>query len=76
MPVYYAARTIRVNVIAPGLARTPASERSEAGPELSQFLKKKQPLTEAMFDAVEVVRAAVFLLGDDARQSSARFSRR
>lgn len=63
MAAYYAAHKIRVNVIAPGLVRTPASERSEADPELSRFLKQKQPLAEGMVDAAEVARAALFLLG-------------
>jgi NAD(P)-dependent dehydrogenase (short-subunit alcohol dehydrogenase family) len=67
MAAYYAPHKIRVNVIAPGLVRTPASERSEADPELSEFLKKKQPLTDGMFEAVEVARAALFLLSEDSR---------
>lgn len=67
MAAYYAPHKIRVNVIAPGLVRTPASERAEADPELSQFLKKKQPLTEGMFEASEVARAALFLLSEDSR---------
>ena len=54
-------------MIAPGLARTPALERSEADPELSQFLKKKQPLSDGMLDAAEVARAAVFLLSAESR---------
>ena len=64
---YYAPHKIRVNVIAPGLVRTPALERSEADPELSQFLNKKQPLTDGMFDAAEVARAALFLLSPESR---------
>lgn len=67
MAAYYAPHKIRVNVIAPGLARTPASEPSEADPELSQFLRKKQPLTDGMVDAEDVARAALFLLSDEAR---------
>ena len=67
MAAYYAPQKIRVNVIAPGLVRTPASERSEADPELNQFLKKKQPLTEGMFDAADVARAALFLLSEESR---------
>ena len=66
MAAYYAPHKIRVNVIAPGLVRTPASERSEPGPELSQFLQKKQPLAGGMVDAADVARAALFLLGPEA----------
>jgi NAD(P)-dependent dehydrogenase (short-subunit alcohol dehydrogenase family) len=65
MAAYYAPQKIRVNVVAPGLVRTPASERSESDAELNQFLKKRQPLSEGMFDAADVARAAVFLLSDD-----------
>jgi NAD(P)-dependent dehydrogenase (short-subunit alcohol dehydrogenase family) len=67
MAAYYAPQKIRVNVIAPGLVRTPASERSEADPELNQFLKKKQPLADGMFDAADVARAALFLLSEESR---------
>jgi len=67
MAAYYAPHKIRVNVIAPGLARTPLSERSESDPELAQFLKTKQPLTGGMMDAAEVARAALFLLSEGAR---------
>ena len=67
MAAYYAPHKIRVNVIAPGLTRTPASEKSVADPELIQFLKKKQPLTDGMLDAEDVARAALFLLGEEAQ---------
>ena len=70
MAAYYAPHKIRVNVVAPGLVRTPLSERSEANPELSKFLKSKQPLSEGLIDAQEVARAALFLLSDDARSIS------
>ena len=70
MAAYYAPRKIRVNVIAPGLVRTPLSERSEADPELNKFLKNKQPLAEGLIDAREVARAALFLLSDEARAIS------
>ncbi len=70
MAAYYAPHKIRVNVIAPGLVRTPLSERSEADPELNQFLKNKQPLAEGLIDAREVARAALFLLSDEARAIS------
>jgi NAD(P)-dependent dehydrogenase (short-subunit alcohol dehydrogenase family) len=66
MAAYYAPHRIRVNVLAPGLVRTPASERA-GNAELLAFLEKKQPLTGGMVDAEDVARAAVFLLSDDAR---------
>jgi NAD(P)-dependent dehydrogenase (short-subunit alcohol dehydrogenase family) len=67
MAAYYAPHKIRVNVIAPGLVRTPASERSLADAELAEFLRNKQPLAAGMVDAEDVARAALFLLGPDAR---------
>ena len=67
MAAYYAPHKIRVNVIAPGLARTPASERSQADVELLGFVEKKQPLVAGMVDAEDVARAAMFLLGPDSR---------
>jgi NAD(P)-dependent dehydrogenase (short-subunit alcohol dehydrogenase family) len=66
MAAFYAPHRIRVNVLAPGLVRTPASERA-GSPELLDFIQKKQPLTGGMVDADDVARAALFLLSDDAR---------
>jgi NAD(P)-dependent dehydrogenase (short-subunit alcohol dehydrogenase family) len=66
MAAYYAPHGIRVNVLAPGLVRTPASERA-GNPELLEFIRKKQPLTGGMVDAEDVARAALFLLSDEAR---------
>lgn len=67
MAAYYAPHKIRINAIAPGLVRTPASERAQANPELTEFVRKKQPLTGGMVDSEDVARAALFLLGDEAR---------
>jgi NAD(P)-dependent dehydrogenase (short-subunit alcohol dehydrogenase family) len=66
MAAYYAPHRIRVNALAPGLVRTPASERA-GSPELLEFIRKKQPLTDGMVDAEDVARAAMFLLGDAGR---------
>lgn len=66
MASYYAPHRIRVNVLEPGLVRTPASERA-GNPELLAFIEKKQPLTGGMVHADDVARAALFLLSDDAR---------
>jgi len=67
MAAYYAPHHIRVNVIAPGLVRTPMSQRSQASKEVLEFMTKKQPLTGGMVEAVDVARAALFLLSDDSR---------
>ena len=66
MAAYYAPQGIRVNVLAPGLVRTPASERA-GNEELLAFIRKKQPLAGGMVDADDVARTAVFLLGSGAR---------
>ena len=65
MASYYAPHKIRVNAIAPGLVRTPASERGS--PELLEFLSRKQPLTAGLVEPDDVARAALFLLGGEAR---------
>ena len=66
MAAYYAPHKIRVNAIAPGLVRTPASERASGG-ELAEFLHRKQPLTGGMIEAEDAARVALFLLSDDSR---------
>jgi NAD(P)-dependent dehydrogenase (short-subunit alcohol dehydrogenase family) len=67
MAAYYAPSKIRVNAIAPALTRTPMSRRAQQNPELLEFIKTKQPLSEDLIEADDVARAAVFLLSDDAR---------
>jgi len=67
MASYYAPHKIRVNVIAPGVVRTPVSARSNGQSGLFEFIQKKQPLTGDMVDAQEVARAALFLLSEEAR---------
>jgi len=67
MAAYYAPSKIRVNAIAPALVRTPMSQRAQRNPDLLEFIKTKQPLSEDLIEAEDVARAAVFLLSDDAR---------
>ena len=67
MAAYYAPSKIRVNAIAPALTRTPMSQRAQLNPELLEFIKSKQPLSEDLIEADDIARAAVFLLSDDAR---------
>jgi NAD(P)-dependent dehydrogenase (short-subunit alcohol dehydrogenase family) len=67
MAAYYAPHKIRVNVIAPSLIRTPMSQRAQEDPEIRALMKTKQPLCEDLIEAEDVARAALFLLGDDAR---------
>lgn len=67
MAAYYAPRKIRVNVVAPGLVRTPMSLRAQGDPEIMEFMKKKQPLAGGILEAEDVARAAIFLLSDESR---------
>ncbi len=66
MAAHYAAEKIRVNVIAPGLVRTPMSQRAQENDLIQGFMKTKQPLREEMISAESVARLAVFLLSDEA----------
>ena len=67
MAAYYAPHKIRVNAIAPGLARTPMSRRAQEDPEILEFIKAKQPLAGDMIEPEEIAKAAIFLLSDDSR---------
>jgi NAD(P)-dependent dehydrogenase (short-subunit alcohol dehydrogenase family) len=67
MASYYAPHKIRVNAIAPGLIRTPMSQRAQENAAIVEFMKTKQPLAEDMLEADDVAKAALFLLSDDAR---------
>lgn len=67
MAATYAPQRIRVNVIAPGLVRTPMARRATENPAIQQAMKHKQPLFGEMLDAVDVARAALFLLGNESR---------
>jgi len=66
MAAYYAPLKIRVNVIAPGLVRTPMSARAQQDADIVNLMKTKQPLVEDFIAAEDVARAALFLLSDDA----------
>ncbi len=67
MAAFYAPHGIRVNLIAPGLVRTPAGERTHNDPAFQEFVRKKQPLNSGMIEVADVARAAIFLLGDESR---------
>lgn len=67
MAAYYAPQKIRVNVIAPGLTRTPMSQRAQENQAILDLMRIKQPLSEDLIDAEDVARAAVFMLSDQAR---------
>jgi NAD(P)-dependent dehydrogenase (short-subunit alcohol dehydrogenase family) len=67
MAAYYAPHKIRVNVIAPGLVRTPMSARAQSDDEILEFIARKQPLSAGLLDAADVAATALFLLGDQSR---------
>ena len=64
---HYAPQGIRLNVVAPGLVRTPMSERAQADPEIMSFVERKQPLSKGILDASDIAAAALFLLSDESR---------
>jgi len=65
---YYADAGIRVNAIAPGLVRTPMSERAAADPETVAYAGRKQPLAGGFLQPEDIANAAVFLLSDESSQ--------
>lgn len=67
MAAYYAPHKIRVNAVAPGLVRTPMSERAQNDLAILELMKTKQPLSEDLIAVEDVAQAALFLLGDGAR---------
>jgi len=62
---YYAPLGIRINVIAPGLVRTPMSARAQSNESIRSFIAHKQPLKADFVDPEELARIALFLLSDD-----------
>jgi len=62
---YYAPFGIRINVIAPGLVRTPMSARAQANSQIVEFMSHKQPLTKGMLSSEDVANTACFLLRQD-----------
>jgi NAD(P)-dependent dehydrogenase (short-subunit alcohol dehydrogenase family) len=61
---YYAQHKIRLNVLAPGLVRTPMSVRAQSDAGILEYMKHKQPLKGGLTDAEEIARIAHFLLSD------------
>lgn len=61
---YYARHGIRLNVIAPGLVRTPMSARAQSNDAIMRYIAGKQPLT-GILEPEQIARVALFLLSDD-----------
>jgi NAD(P)-dependent dehydrogenase (short-subunit alcohol dehydrogenase family) len=68
LAAYYANSKVTVNAIAPGLVRTPMSERAAADPETVAYASRKQPLAGGFIEAEDVASAAVFFLSDESSQ--------
>lgn len=64
---YYAPYRIRLNALAPGLVRTPMSERAAGDPETLAYLRDKQPLTGTLGSPEDVAAAALYLISDESR---------
>src|SRR5215471_8941783 len=62
---YYAPVGIRINVIAPGLVRTPMSARAQTNPKITEYVIHKQPLAKGLLSAEDVAKTACFLLRSD-----------
>ncbi|HEY3165349.1 MAG TPA: SDR family oxidoreductase [Candidatus Limnocylindrales bacterium] len=67
MAATYLADRIRVNVVAPGLTRTPMAQRAAGDAAIRAYGARKQPLAGELMDPDEVAHAAVFLLSDESR---------
>jgi NAD(P)-dependent dehydrogenase (short-subunit alcohol dehydrogenase family) len=67
MAAAYLPDRIRVNVVAPGLTRTPMASRAEEDPAIRAYAARKQPLAGEMMDPEEVAHAAVYFLSDESR---------
>lgn len=65
LAAYYAGDGIRVNAIAPGLVRTPMSERAGADPEIVDYSTRKQRLAGGFLEPDDIAGTAVFLLSDE-----------
>jgi NAD(P)-dependent dehydrogenase (short-subunit alcohol dehydrogenase family) len=65
MAAYYSPYNIRINIIAPGLVKTPMSKRAVEDEAIMQFIQSKQPLEGGRVGMPQDVDgAAVFLLSD------------
>jgi len=67
MAASYALDKIRVNVVAPGLVRTPMSARASKDEAIVAFMKRKQPLVEDVIAVEDAAAPCHFLLTDASR---------
>jgi NAD(P)-dependent dehydrogenase (short-subunit alcohol dehydrogenase family) len=62
---YYAPAGIRINVLAPGLVRTPMSARAQGDVGVMKYVAHKQPLTNGLIAPEDIAKTACFLLRKD-----------
>jgi NAD(P)-dependent dehydrogenase (short-subunit alcohol dehydrogenase family) len=67
MAARYARDHIRVNVVCPGLIRTPMSLRAQDDPQIITALEELQPLTGDFGEPGDVAEAALYLAADESR---------
>ena len=67
MAAQYASNSIRVNVLAPALVKTPMSARAQADEEIRAFIEQKQPLSHGFLEVADIAETALFLLSEKAR---------
>jgi len=67
MAASYAPDRIRVNVVAPGLVRTPMSARATKDPEIRDYMRFRQPLLQDVIPVEDAASTCVFLLTDLSR---------
>lgn len=65
---YYAKDNIRINVIAPGLVKTPMAQRAAQDPDIMKFIKTKQPLQQGRIARPkDLDGAACYFMSDQSR---------
>jgi NAD(P)-dependent dehydrogenase (short-subunit alcohol dehydrogenase family) len=67
MAASYAPDGIRVNVVAPGLVRTPMSARACEDPAVLEYMQVRQPLLRDVIPVEDVAATCVYLLTDASR---------
>lgn len=67
MAAQYAPHGIRVNVLAPGLVRTPMSRRAQSDAGIQTFIEQKQPLSHGFLESSDIAETALFLLSEKSR---------